>query len=139
MNMIDKNNAMRMALGVALALMMLAAQWASATHLVHHRYTVWGEIRYEDGAPASDVTIRLLIKDGEPLSEVKTDKNGRYRILLHVHNEDMYKVFDMRVNNVTRKVRLLFNPNDLQTERGQRVDLIVKREDKLETSSILLD
>jgi hypothetical protein len=43
----------------------------------------------------------------------------------------------MRVNNVTRKVRLLFNPNDRQTERGQRVDLVVKREGEFETSSVL--
>jgi hypothetical protein len=68
---------------------------------------------------------------------VKTDKNGRYRILLHVHNEDVYKVFDMRVNNVTRKVRLLFDPNDRQTERGQRVDLVVKRVGEFETSSTM--
>ena len=139
MNLIDKNNAIRVVLGLLFALTLLATQWASATHLVHHRYTVWGEIRYDDGTPASDVTVLLQVKDGKPLGEVKTDRNGRYRILLHVHNEDMYKIFDMRVNNVTRKVRLLFNPNDLQTERGQRVDLIVKRENKLETSSTLLD
>ena len=42
----------------------------------------------------------------------------------------------MRVNNVTRKVRLLFSPHDLQTERGQRVDLVVKRQGEFETSGI---
>ena len=70
------------------------------------------------------------------MGEVKTDKNGRYRLVLHVHNEDVYKVFDMRVNNVTRKVRLLFSPHDLQTERGQLVDLVVKRQGEFETSGI---
>ena len=109
----------------------------NATHEVHHRYTIWGEIKYEDGTPAVDVAVRLLIKDGKPLGEFQTDELGRYRIVLHVHNEDMYKIFDMRVNNVTRKVRLLFNPNDLKTERGQRVDLIVKRAGEQETSSML--
>ena len=70
------------------------------------------------------------------MGEVKTDEKGRYRILLHVHNEDVYKVFDMRVNNVTRKVRLLFNPNDRSTERGQRLDMVVKRQPNVETSEL---
>lgn len=119
-----------------ISLILLWGAPASATHKTDHRYTVWGEITYEDGTPASEVTVRLLVKDGAPMGEVSTDEQGRYRILLHVHNEDVYKVFDMRVNNVTRKVRLLFNPNDRQTERGQRVDLVVKREAEIETSGI---
>ena len=136
MNLLSRFSPMRAIIGLGFAMLVLGAQVANATHEVHHRYTVWGEIRYEDGTPAAGVTIRLMIKDEKPLAEMKTDRLGRYRILLHVHNEDMYKIFDMRVNNVTRKVRLLFNPNDLQTERGQRVDLIVKRDAELETSSI---
>lgn len=123
-----------LALGIALAL--LCAQPANATHKTDHRYTVWGAIKYEDDSPAANITVKLLVKDGESMGEVKTDNNGRYRILLHVHNEDVYKVFDMRVNNVTRKVRLLFNPNDRNTERGQRVDLVVKREAGIETSGL---
>jgi hypothetical protein len=120
-----------------IVLILVSATPAYATHKIDHRYTVWGEIKYEDGTPAADIPVRLLIKDGAPMGEVNTDSNGRFRILLHVHNEDVYKVFDMRVNNVTRKVRLLFNPNDRQTERGQRVDLVVKREGEFETSSVL--
>ena len=123
---------------VAAVAILLCGLPAHATHKVDHRYTVWGEIRYEDGTPAADVMVRLLIKDGEPLGEVPTDQQGRYRVVLHVHNEDVYKVFDMRVNNVTRKVRLLFNPNDRETERGQRVDLVVKREAEVETSGITI-
>ena len=106
----------------------LCMQSASATHLADHRYTVWGEIRYEDNTPAANLTIKLLIGDGASLGEVKSDAQGRYQIVLHVHDDDVYKVFDMRVNNLTRKVRLLFNPNDKKTERGQKIDLIVKRE-----------
>ncbi len=113
---------------IAAALLLLSAWPASATHEVHHRYTVWGEIKYEDDTPAADIAVELLVKDGQPLGEVKTDRNGRYRIVLHVHNDDLYKIFDMRVNNVERKVRLLFNPGDQQTERGQRIDLVVKRD-----------
>lgn len=122
------------AMGIALAL--LCAQPVYATHKTDHRYTVWGEIKYEDDSPAANIDVKLMIKGGESMGEVKTDGKGRYRILLHVHNEDVYKVFDMRVNNVTRKVRLLFNPNDRNTERGQRVDMVVKRHQNVETSEL---
>lgn len=121
---------------VGVSLILLCGAPANATHKTDHRYTVWGEIKYEDGTPAVETTVQLLVQDGASMGEVSTDKQGRYRILLHVHNEDVYKVFDMRVNNVTRKVRLLFNPNDRQTERGQRVDLVVKRQGEFETSGI---
>ena len=126
----------RRVLTASIALALLCTQSAYATHKTDHRYTVWGEIKYEDGEPASEITVHLLVKGGEQIGEVKADRNGRYRIVLHVHNEDVYKVFDMRVNNVTRKVRLLFNPNDVQTERGQRIDLVVKREAEVETSEL---
>ncbi len=125
----------RMAVAIGLALALLTAPSANATHETDHRYTVWGEIKYEDDTPAAEVVIQLLLKGGKPLGEVETDDRGRYRMLLHVHNDDVYKVFDMVVNNVTRKVRILFDPNDRQTERGQRVDLVVKREGEFETSA----
>ena len=136
MNVLTRIFHRRHALLMGVALALLGAQPVSATHKSDHRYTVWGEIKYEDGQPASEVTVHLLVKGGEQIGEVKADRNGRYRIVLHVHNEDVYKVFDMRVNNVTRKVRLLFNPNDVQTERGQRIDLVVEREAEVETSEL---
>ena len=125
----------RMAVAIGLALALLIAPSVNASHKADHRFTVWGEIKYEDDTPAAELVVQLMVEDGAPMGEVKTDYRGRYRIVLHVHGEDVYKVFDMRVNNVTRKVRLLFNPNDRQTERGQRIDLVVKREGKFETTS----
>ena len=125
----------RMAVAIGLALALLIAPSANASHKTDHRFTVWGEIKYEDDTPATELVVQLLVKDGAPMGEVKTDIRGRYRIVLHVHSEDVYKVFDMRVNDVTRKVRLLFNPGDRQTERGQRIDLVVKRAGEFETTS----
>jgi len=136
MSLLSRNCQRQMAAAVGMILFLLWALPANATHKTDHRYTVWGEIKYEDGTPAAEVVVELLVKDGSSMGEVKTDISGRYRILLHVHNEDVYKIFDMRVNNVTRKVRLLFSPNDVQTERGQRVDLVVKREGEFETTGI---
>ena len=125
----------RMAVAIGLALALLIAPSANAAHKTDHRFTVWGEIKYEDDTPAAELVVQLLVKDGVPMGEVKTDNRGRYRIVLHVHSEDVYKVFDMRVNDVTRKVRLLFTPGDRQTERGQRIDMVVKRAGEFETTS----
>lgn len=136
MSLLSRSCQRQMAAGAGMILFLLWALPASGSHKIDHRYTVWGQIKYEDGTPAAEVVVQLLIKDGDSMGEVKTDINGRYRILLHVHSEDVYKIFDMRVNNVTRKVRLLFSPNDVQTERGQRVDLVVKRKGEFETTGI---
>ena len=134
MSMFSRTDSGRTVVVMGFALLLLGAQSAGATHEVDHRYTVWGEVQYEDNTPAAEIDIQLLIKNGEVMGEVKTDRQGHYRIALHLHNEDLYKVFDMRVNNVTRKVRILFNANDRKTERGQRVDFIIKRKGELETS-----
>ena len=136
MSLSSKSCQWHMAAAVGMILIGLCAPPANASHKVDHRFTVWGEIRYEDGTPAAEIDVRLLIKGGVAMGEVKTDSGGRYRILLHVHSDDVNKIFDMRVNNVTRKVRLLFSPRDLQTERGQRVDLVVKREGDFETTGL---
>ena len=133
MNLHSKFSPGRTIAVIGFALMLVYAQSANASHKIDHRYTVWGEIKYEDDAPAEELVVQLMVKDGEPIGEVKTDYRGRYRVVLHVHNQDVYKVFDMRVNDVTRKVRVLFNRNDRQTERGQRVDLVIKREGEYET------
>ena len=133
MNLHSKFSPGRTIAVIGFALMLVYAQSANASHKIDHRYTVWGEIKYEDDTPAAEVVVQLMVKDADPIGEVETDYRGRYRVVLHVHNQDVYKVFDMRVNDVTRKVRVLFNRNDRQTERGQRVDLVIKREGEYET------
>ena len=133
MNLHSKFSPGRTIAVIGFALMLVYAQSANASHKIDHRYTVWGEIIYEDDTPAAEVVVQLMVKGAEPIGEVETDYRGRYRVVLHVHNQDVYKVFDMRVNDVTRKVRVLFNRNDRQTERGQRVDLVIKREGEYET------
>ena len=136
MSLLSKTSPGRTLAAIGFALVLLYAQSANAAHKIDHRYTVWGEIKYEDDTPAAEVVIQLMVKDGKALGEVKTDNRGRYRVVLHVHSQDVYKVFDMRVNDVTRKVRILFRPNDRQTERGQRVDLVIKREGEFETPAV---
>ena len=55
------------AIVTAAALAIAPAAWG--THKTDHRYTVWGEIKYEDGTPAAEIPVKLLIANGEPLGE----------------------------------------------------------------------
>ena len=115
----------RLAACVLLSTLLVSA--ARATHEVHHRYTIWGDVMFEDGTPLAKETIHLTVKDGTPMGTLETDEEGKYRLVLHVHDPDVNKVFDMRVRDVKKKVRLEFDPKDHETERGQRVDFTVKK------------
>lgn len=110
------------------ALLVAASPLARATHQVDHRYTVSGTIAYEDGTPAEHVPVHFTVANGHPIGTVKSDKQGRYKAILHVHNDDLRKVFDMHVAGQDRKVRILFDPGDTKTDRGQRIDFTVTRE-----------
>ena len=103
------------------------AQAVFATHLVDHRFSVYGEVKFPDGSPARGVLVVLEIKDGETLQETMADAVGRYQIVLHVHNQDMGKVFFVRVGDDKRKVRVLFDPNNAKAERGKREDFTVPK------------
>lgn len=105
----------------------LLAATARATHDVHHRYVVWGEVMYEDGTPLANETIRLTVKDGTPMGTLDTDAQGRYRLVLHVHDQDVNKVFDMTVKDVKKTIRLEFDPEDHETERRKKVNFTIKR------------
>lgn len=104
-----------------------AAPGVDAVHLTDHRFTVWGEVKYEDGAPVQGATINFLGGNETSIGQTKTDDEGRYQAILHLHNQDLGKVFDMRVGDETRKVKVLFDPADANTERGVRQDFVVKR------------
>ncbi len=108
-------------------LLLFAGAGAEATHETHHRFTIWGEVLYDDGAPVPGEKIRLTVKGGEVMATLTTNEQGRFREVLHVHDEDVNKVFDMTVREVSKKVTLEFDPGDHKTERGKRIDFRIKR------------
>ena len=98
---------------------------ALATHEIDHRYVVWGEVLKGDGTPAPGETITFTVADGTPIGTVETNERGRYRVVLHVHDEDLGKIFDMAVGGVKKTVTIEFDPEDKVTERGKRVDFTI--------------
>lgn len=114
-------------LGTGVFLGAVLATTANATHEVYHRYIVWGEVLFEDGTPLANETIHLTVKGGTPMGTLDTDEKGRYRLVLHVHDPDVNKVFDMTVRDVTQKVRLEFDPEDHESERGKQLDFTIEK------------
>ena len=100
---------------------------AVATHEIDHRFIVWGEVLTSDGKPVPGETIEFTVGDNTPIGSVLTDERGRYRVVLHVHDQDLGKVFDMTVKGVKTEVKIEFDPADKVTERGKRVDFTIKQ------------
>ncbi len=105
----------------------LPASTAHATHKIDHRFTVTGRVTYEDGAPAVRKRVSILGADEKELGLVITDDNGVYGTVLHIHDSDLGKVFDLKVKDQKMKVRVDFDPADKTTERGARVDFVIPR------------
>jgi len=112
---------------------------AWATHEVDHRFTIFGSVRDGStfpGKPLPGRAIRFLNpKTGQPWEvvdaqgrerpTVTTDREGHYSALLHVHNEDLGAVVKIVVDGTEKEFVLTFAPQDKQTERRARVDIVV--------------
>ena len=98
-----------------------------ATHEVDHRFSIYGEVRYVNGSVAVGIPVQLLGGEDSILTEVETDELGRFRILLHLHNEDLGKKFDVAVADQRVKATIEFDPDDTTTERKQRFDFTIEK------------
>lgn len=101
---------------------------AFATHEIDHRFIVWGEVLTSDGKAVAGEAIQFTVgNNNTPIGSVITDDRGRYRVVLHVHDQDVGKVFDMTIKGVKTKVKIEFDPTDKVTERGKRVDFTIEQ------------
>ncbi len=105
----------------------LAAIPAAATHRVDQRFTVWGQVTYSDGTPAPGESVVVVVAAGRDAVRLRSDAEGWYRKVLAVENHDRGKVFDVRVRDLTEHVVVEFDAADVTTERGKRVDFVIRR------------
>jgi hypothetical protein len=110
-------------LGVVLS----GAPVAWAEHEADHRFTVEGSVCGADGQPVAGVEI--VAKDAR-ISQVRTtqtDDLGRYKVTLHLHNDnrgDAIVVYVKDRNGTVqqeRQVTAEFDPKDVHTERKTAV------------------
>ncbi|RMF93717.1 MAG: hypothetical protein D6736_01285 [Nitrospinota bacterium] len=100
-----------------------------ATHEADHRFTIYGSVRDGSSFPGKPLAGREIeVRDGESgqlLQRGRTDQQGRYSLLLHVHNADLGRVVTVQTPGAQKRLELRFNPVDRTTERREQVDLVV--------------
>ena len=121
----SRNICRALVIAVGCAGLLLLVTPASATHEADHRFTVFGTVQDTNGQVMADESVTLSIDSNKEIANTRTDEKGEYHIRLHVHNDDLGKIFDLSVRDETRKVRILFNPEDRQSERGTQVNFAV--------------
>ena len=114
---------------ITLCLLVSCTSAALGTHLIEHRFTVYGAVRDGrsfPGTPLSDkeVIVRFT-KTGKVLQRGRTDTQGKFSLVLHVHNEDVGKEITVQSQGLEKSLSLQFDPNDATTERRARVELIL--------------
>jgi hypothetical protein len=111
-------------LALFLILILSDAESARATHDTQHRFTVYGQVRDEDGNPLQNT--RVIVTDNRLEEEggtTFTDPSGNYSQLLHLHNDNLGDEVVIRAGNREVRIKAVFNVEDRTTERKTRVDI----------------
>lgn len=113
---------------VALYLWSVFPGVALATHQADHRFTVYGSVRDGSTFPGKLLSGQpVVVRDattGEVLQQGTTDQEGRYRLVLHIHNDDLGREVVVSCLNSQATVKLDFDPNNPTAERQERLDLV---------------
>ena len=102
---------------------------AFAMHERDHRFTLYGTVR--DGSRFPGVRLpnqTVVVRDAQTNKELQrglTDADGKFSIVLHVHNSDVGKRVVLESAGVSKQLALQFEPNDVTTERRAQVDIVV--------------
>lgn len=94
-----------------------------AMHEVNHRYEIWGQVVDGQGVAVANTEVLITGVAGMPLGKGETDVNGRYRIVLHIHNANIGLPFWVSANGTIRAAKVVFNASDQKTPRDHQVDI----------------
>jgi hypothetical protein len=99
------------------ALVVLAPAVVGAHHQPNHRFTVEGYVCGADGKGSPDADV--MVKDTKVSygQIVKTDGDGYYKALFHLHNENLGDPLVIEAAGVQKEDKVRFDPKDVETER----------------------
>ncbi len=88
-----------------------------ADHQADHRFTVEGFICGPEGEGSANVDV--MVKDTRISygQIVKTDGDGYYKAVFHLHNENLGDPLLIEAQGQQKEQRVQFNPKDLESER----------------------
>jgi hypothetical protein len=116
-------SAVRMTIGSSLLLLSIVlATPAWATHEAEHRFTVYGTVRDDHGAPVSGERVIVVDKRLDQANTTFTDGEGYYEALLHIHDSDLGDEIAVMAGDKQKSIRAEFDPKDHETERKAKVD-----------------
>jgi hypothetical protein len=95
---------------------------AGATHLPDHRFIVLGYVTNGEGRGLADV--RVTIRRGKTglAYQARTERDGFYLVVLHMHDADEGDRLTLGANGVTGQIVARYDIGDKKVERGTRVD-----------------
>lgn len=105
------------------ALALLAAMPAAATHAPDHRFIVLGFVTDAQGQPLANVPVALTRVKTGLVYRARSERDGLYLIVVHIHDEDEGESLELAAHGVTGRIRARFDPRDRRVERGTRADV----------------
>lgn len=111
-------------LGLVAAVLVSFAPRATATHAVNHRYLVLGYVRDAVGEPIRHVVVRVVREKTGLAYEARTGADGFYRVIVHLHDDDVLDPLLVNVGRAAIRIEARFNPLNVRRHRGTRVDFI---------------
>ena len=114
-------------LGLSAVALLALASAAGATHEVDHRYVVLGYVRDGAGRPVSETEIRVTREKTGLVYRGRTDTDGFYAVIVHLHDEDLLDPLQVTAGRPAVRIKARFNPLNVRTERGTRVDFAGNR------------
>ena len=94
-----------------------------ALHEVDHRFTVTGRICGVDGEGIGAVAVAVKNTRADISGNGKTDGDGFYKVVLHLHNENQGDPLVVQSGEFEAKGRVELDPNDPKTERMVTINL----------------
>ncbi len=98
------------------------AATSSAEHEPDHRYVIIGYVQDGAGNPAGRVEVRAIREKTGMEQRARTDRDGFYLLVVHLHSEDLGDSLSVSANGTSLRVTAEFDPRDVTSHRGTRVD-----------------
>ncbi len=105
------------------AICLLASGAVMAEHEADHRYQVRGFVLDADENALAGREV-VVANGGTVLASGRTDSSGYYSLHLHLHNEDLGRMLQLRAAKARGEIRVSFDPQDRSTARIHDVNFI---------------